>query len=101
MLSGRWRAYAVQSFAGGGAFETDADWNTELLTEPFEVSEGIVIPPGEYRFRQFLPSLSTNPSRAVSVTLGYTGGEFYSGTIRGYSAGVRWRLNAHLAASGD
>jgi hypothetical protein len=44
LLSRRVRAYALQNFAGGGRFETDADWNYELLTEPFEVSEGVVIP---------------------------------------------------------
>jgi len=101
LLSQRLRAYAVQEFAGGGSFETDADWNYELLTQPFEVSRGVVIPAGEYRFRQILPSLSTNRSRALSVSAGYTGGEFYSGTIRGYSAGARWRLSPNLSTSGE
>jgi hypothetical protein len=77
------------------------DWNYELLTEPFEVSRGIFIPPGEYRFAQLLPAFGSNPSRPVSLTLGYTTGDFYTGTIQGYSTGVRWRPNPHLAASGD
>jgi len=101
LLSRHVQAYAVQDFAGGGRVDTGVDWNYELLTEPFEVSDGIFIPPGEHRFAQLLPAFSSNPSRSVSVTLGYTGGEFYTGTIQGYSAGIQWRPNPHLAASGD
>jgi len=101
LLSRHLQAYAVQDFAGGGSIDTSVDWNYELLTKPFEVSRGILIPPGEYRFAQLRPTLSSNPSRPVSLALGYTGGQFYSGTIQGYSAGVQWRPNPHFATSGD
>jgi hypothetical protein len=87
--------------AGGGAVGLDVDWTEEWLTEAFEVGRGITIPPGRYRFRQWLPAFSSNRSRALSGTLGYTGGQYYSGDIRGYSAGLRWRVGPNLALSGN
>jgi len=101
LLSRRLRAYAVQEFADGGQLDTAVNWHHELLTEPFEVSDGIIIPPGEYQFRQLTPSLSSDRSRWVSGTFAYTGGGFYSGTIRGYSGGLRLRVDEHLATSAD
>ena len=97
--SRRLRAYSTQSFADGGGLNTNVDWNYERLTQPFEVSRGVVIPPGEYRFTQALGGYSSNASNAVSFSADVTAGEFYSGTIRGVNGSVRWRLNANLAAS--
>lgn len=97
--SRRLRAYSNQGFADGGGLNTNVDWNYERLTQPFEVSRGVMIPPGEYHFTQALGGYSSNASNAVSFSADVTAGEFYSGTIRGVSGSVRWRLNANLAAS--
>jgi hypothetical protein len=97
--SRRARAYTSVGFADGGELNTNVDWNFERLTEPFEVSRGVSVPPGEYDFAQMLAGYSSNASRAVSFTANTTLGEFYSGTIRGLSGSLRWRLNANFAAS--
>jgi hypothetical protein len=99
LSSRRIRAYTTQSFADGAELNTNLDWNYERLTEPFEVSRAIFIPAGEYRFAQLVPSYDSNRSRPLAVTAGMTAGNFYSGTIRGVSAGMRWRVNAKLATS--
>ena len=103
LLSRRLSVYTTEDFATGGAFRTDVSWNYELLTEPFEVSRrhGIFLPPGEYRFNQIVPAVTTDRSRALSGTFKYTGGEFYSGTISGFEGGVRLRVSEHLAGSID
>lgn len=101
LLTRHLRAYAVQDLADGGEFQTNVDWNYELLTEPFAVSRGIVIPPGEYRFRQLLPSFTSDRSRWISGTFSYTDGEFYSGSIHGASGSLRLRVNEHLATSAE
>jgi len=101
LLSRHVRGYLGLDFADGGVFDAAVDSNYERLVKPFEVSRGVVIPPGEYRFRQVIPSWTSNRSRAVSATLAYTGGEFYSGTIQGVSGGLRLRVDEHLAASAD
>jgi uncharacterized protein DUF5916/cellulose/xylan binding protein with CBM9 domain len=95
------RTYTRQNVSDGGVFEADVDWNYERLTAPFEVSTGVIIPPGEYRFRQFLSTFSSNKSNRLSGSGGYTGGEFYSGDIRGWTGGVRLRVDEHVAASAN
>jgi len=99
LLSRRVRAFTGPTFSDGGTFEAGVDWNYEFLPEPFQVSPEVVIPPGEYRFRQESASFSSDRSRAVSGTATYRGGQFYSGTIRGMAGSLRLRVDEHLAGS--
>jgi hypothetical protein len=97
--SRRIRAYAREGFSDGGTLNTSVDWNYERLARPFEVSRGVFLPPGEYRFTQLVAGYTANASNPVSFSTETTLGDFYSGTIRGVSGSVRWRLNENLAAS--
>ena len=99
LVSRHLRAYSVQTYSDGGTLEVDADSNYERLTKPFQVSKGVVLPVGEYRFKQVLPTFTSNKSGRISGVLGYTGGEFYSGDIRGVTTGLRIRVDEHLATS--
>lgn len=101
LLSRRVGLYGSADLASGGGARTDFSWNYERLTEPFEVSRGVTLPAGEYRFRQFVPAITTDKSRAVSGTFRYTAGDFYSGTVRGFEGGARLRINMNLAVSAD
>ncbi len=51
----------------------------EGLIEPFEIAEGIVIPPGDYSFDQASVGVSTGPHRLAVTTLSYGTGDFYDG----------------------
>ena len=97
--SRRIRTYARESFADGGTLTTNLDWNYERLTRPFEVSRGVSLPPGEYRFTQLVAGYTANTSNPVSFSADMTIGDFYSGTIRGVSGSVRWRLSEQFATS--
>lgn len=66
LSSRRIRAYSTLSFADGGGLNTNVDGNYERLMEPFEVSQEIFIPAGEYRFAQVLGGYSSNASQPVS-----------------------------------
>ena len=88
-------------FADGGRFGLDFDWNYEYLAEPFEISAGVFIPAGVYRFWQANPSYSSDRSRWLSGNASLTLGEFWSGNIRGANTGVRVRFNEHMAISGS
>jgi hypothetical protein len=77
----------------------NVDSDYELLLQPFEIRKGVIIPPGEYRFRQLVPSYTSNKSRWLSANLTYTGGQFWSGTINGVDAGIRLRASEKLAAA--
>jgi hypothetical protein len=101
LLSRRVAVYTAEDFADGGTFRTDVNWEYERLTSPYEISRGVFVPPGEYRFRQIVPAVATSRSRTLAGTVKYTNGTFYSGTIDGVEGSVRIRASAHLAGSLD
>ena len=70
-------------------FSVDIQQNYELLSEPFPINPGVIIPVGGYRFYDYLATYSMGPQRKVSGSLSYQGGEFFGGTIQafGYSRG--------------
>jgi hypothetical protein len=86
-------------FADGGRFAVDLDWNTEQLSEPFEIQPGFILTPGEYRFNQIITSYTSDRSRWISGNARLTVGEFWSGRITGVDTGARIRVNERLAGS--
>ena len=67
-----------------------------MLDTPFEISEGVVIPPGEYGFDQYCASVGTGEHRRLSLQGYYCGGEFYDGDISAPGAQLTWRPNEHF-----
>jgi hypothetical protein len=57
---------------------------------PFEIFEGIVIPPGDYSFDQLRLGVSTGPHRRFVTSLSYAAGDFYDGDIAAVSTSVEW-----------
>ena len=52
----------------------------ERLFEPFEISPGVFLPPGEYRFTRFRSNLlSTATKRRLSGSINLTCGNYWSG----------------------
>ncbi len=74
------------------------DWwtDTEVLTEPFEISPGVVIPPGRYTFDQQELDLFGARQRSVSGALGVSSGNFYDGTRRKLFGVFAWRPSGHF-----
>jgi hypothetical protein len=54
----------------------------EVLAEPFEISDGVTIPVGEYHWSRVRAEVSTAPKRAVSGSASWSGGGFYDGTLQ-------------------
>jgi hypothetical protein len=69
---------------------------TDVLTEPFEIRPGIVIPEGAYRFNRPRVSFSSNQSRKLIFKASEEWGDFYSGTRSETEAGLTLRPNPHL-----
>lgn len=65
--------------------------NREVLTEPFEISPGVIIPVGDYSFADTSLELSTADQRKLWGGIDYTTGEFYDGNRFGLEAAVAWR----------
>lgn len=69
---------------------------TDVLTEPFEIRRGVVIPPGTYRFNRPRVEFFSDQSKKIVFTGRYKWGRFYSGKRDEYSVGVAYRPNKHL-----
>ncbi len=69
---------------------------TDVLTEPFEIRRGIVIPPGTYHFNRSRTSYNSDTSKKLVLTGEYEWGHFYGGKRDEITAGATFRPNAHL-----
>jgi hypothetical protein len=73
--------------------------STEVLTEPFEISEGIIVPPGEYKVDTRGIQASTGNHRNVAGNVRfvhYPEGKFYGGTRSDARMGITWRPSARF-----
>ena len=68
-------------------------WEAENLVAPFEVSPGIVIPPGRYEFDNVVLAAFTNQSRLVGFRGRIFAGDFYGGTQSSGRATINLRLS--------
>ena len=71
----------------------------ENLLESFEISDGILIQPGRYRFSDTEYSINTSNARVVDVEFEVRVGDLYTGTIRSYEAEASWRPSRHFNGS--
>ena len=64
----------------------------ERLFEPFEISPGVVLPAGEYRFMPMRIFFTSAQKRKLQGSFGITFGNFWSGTAQTIQAGLRYQL---------
>lgn len=72
-------------FQNSDQFTVEATNNYELLVQPFNVGGGVTLPARGYDFRDVTVSYQLGAQRRASGTVSVQLGEFYDGTIRGYS----------------
>ncbi|MGH8866306.1 MAG: hypothetical protein ACREVZ_16965, partial [Burkholderiales bacterium] len=68
----------------------------ERLAEPFEISDGIVIPAGDYSYDQLCVSVYTGEHRAISTKSSVCSGTFFDGDILNAETNTTWRPSKHL-----
>src|SRR5205814_1261688 len=68
----------------------------DVLTGPFQIRPGIIIPVGTYKFNRPQVSFTSDLSKRVVFTVREKWGDFYSGTRDETSGGITWRPNSHL-----
>jgi hypothetical protein len=68
----------------------------EEFVEPFEISDGIVIPGGNYRFDHACLSLYTGEQRALTTESSICDGDFYEGDIFVFETRTTWRPSKHF-----
>jgi hypothetical protein len=95
-LSGRWESYRAfwapvnWRFRSGDRVEFNFNPTGERLTDPFEVSPGVFIPPGSYNWNQYRLELETAQKRRLYAQLTWWFGGFYDGTIDQYQWTGAW-----------
>ncbi|MHC5025090.1 MAG: DUF5916 domain-containing protein [Planctomycetota bacterium] len=85
----------------GDQFFVGFEREREVLFEPFEISEGVVIPVGDYKYDRYRLGLFTSEGRPVNIGLFHGGGDFFSGTRDTYEASFGWRPSRHLTLGAE
>jgi len=70
--------------------------NKEVVTDFFEISDGVVIPVGAYSFDEYGFDLETGNQRRLSGALNYRTGEFYDGNRDMIRAELTWVPSVHF-----
>ena len=71
----------------------------EGLKDPFEIDDGVIIPPGQYNNVEWAFRYNTNRSSPLSLSGGWTLGGFYTGTQFGPNAELAYRFQDRFTAS--
>ena len=81
-------------FMSGDSLHSLFDLNPtyERLFEPFEISPGVVLPPGEYRFMPMRIFFTSAQKRPLQASFGWTFGNFWSGSANTFQTGVRYQV---------
>ncbi len=71
----------------------------DVLDQPFEISPGIVIPPGEYSFSDLGIEVQGSGFRKVSGRVAYIDGDFFGGRRERLFGAVTWRPSPRFRAN--
>lgn len=87
----------------GDSIHSLLDFNPryERLFDPFEISPGVVLAPGEYRFTRFGSFFASAAKRRLSGSFGVNWGDYWSGKAEEVRAGLTYKLPPWLTVSLD
>ena len=80
----------------GDSIQFEYQVSDEVLDTPFEISEGVIIPVGEYGFDQYCVNINTGQHRSLALSSYYCGGKFFDGDISAPGADITWRPSPHF-----
>jgi Domain of unknown function (DUF5916) len=99
-LDNNWESYRIFTAPFNWRFESgdrlEFNWvpQGERLVEPFEISDGVVIPVGDYHWTRYRVEVALAAKRKVSGTVSWWFGEFYHGTLDQYQARIQLKPSA-------
>lgn len=104
-----WTVNTLEMSIVGVTIETDdrdfiaADFQIERdkIRDPFEISDGVVIPVDTYHWLFGEVDAGTDPSQPVAIEAGVRVGEFYDGTRYDYSGEVTFTPNSRFSGSAE
>ena len=99
-LDGKWESYRVflapinWRLESGDRYEINVVPTGERLIEPFEIANGVIIPPGSYHWNRYRLEAALASKRRFSGQFTWWFGDFYSGTLDEYIATASWKPSA-------
>ena len=88
-------------FEAGGNWDLNARHQAEFLDQDFEISDGVVIQPGQYSNWDWTLTVRTPTRKRLSANLNFTNGGFWSGDRSAVSLGLTFRPNPGFSFSTD
>lgn len=83
----------------GDVFFVEYQLNRDVLTEPFEIKDGVTIPTGDYRFNRVKATLEMAAARELSPAFKFRTGDYYGGARTDYAAELKWRPSSRFFGS--
>jgi hypothetical protein len=83
----------------GDSFGVQYNRDREVLFEPDEIWDGIVIPAGDYEFARFGFEIEGASERVLAPSFELSRGDFFGGDITSIETELAWRPNRHLFLS--
>lgn len=71
----------------------------ERLDQAFEISPGVVIPPGPYQWTRYRTEVNTATKRPWVIDASWGRGGFYGGTLQQFELGATLKPSRHVAVS--
>lgn len=97
-----WRVFTAPinwRFDSGDRIELNYIPQFERLFEPFEISPGVILPPGDYRFTRYRAEFGTASKRRWQVRGTWYFGEYWSGRADEIATTFRYKFPPHFTIS--
>ena len=101
-LNGDWQTYRVFTapinwrLESGERVEFNVMPSGETLIEPFEIDDGVIIPPGRYQFVRYRIEGDIAAKRKLNGRLTWWFGSFYEGSLDELEASINWNPSSIL-----
>ena len=86
-------------FNSGDVFELNYVPEFQRLFEPFEISDGVVLPAGDYHYDRYRVKFKTATKRRWSTSVDWWFGDYYSGTAHQIRTSISYNASEHLQTS--
>ena len=98
-LEGQWESLdspiqSVWRFRSGDRVQAVVTLGGDRPTQPFQISPGVVVPPGSYTWVRRNVGFTTAQKRRLYTSLGWTTGSFYDGDLTQWDWTVVWNPTA-------
>ena len=74
----------------------DINWAFDAPDEDFDISDSVIIPPGDYWWHYYSVELESSTARPIDLEFKYRFGEFYEGDRAEYRTMVNFRMIRYL-----